>query len=62
MWFYSDVEQSLRQWYDLLTSDRAREFLEQQSESNPMFAALVDALDAGELPTFDVLAGYTTPR
>jgi ribosomal protein S18 acetylase RimI-like enzyme len=61
LWMYNRFEETLRQWYDLLTSERTRAFLDQRADSNPMFAALVDALEAEELPPFDVLARYTAP-
>lgn len=61
MALYSNFEVTLRQWYDLLTSERTREFLDEHAATNPMFAALVEALDAEQLPPFDVLGRYTKP-
>jgi hypothetical protein len=61
VWMYSRPEESLRQWYDLLTSERTKEFLAEHSEGNPLFAALAESLAANELPPFDVLARYATP-
>lgn len=61
LWMYHRPEESLRQWYDLLTSDKAREFLEKQAEGNPFFAALLESLDAKELPPFEVIAPYWQP-
>lgn len=61
MWSYSQFEETLRHWYDMLTSDRTRDFLDQQAEGNPLFSALADALAENELPAFDVLARYAVP-
>lgn len=61
LWVYSRPVESLRQWYDLLTADKTKEFLSEHSEGNPFFAALSDSLAANELPPFDVIAGYLTP-
>ena len=54
-------EESLRQWYDLLTSEKTKEYLTEHAEGNPFFAALLDSLAANELPPFDVIASYMTP-
>jgi hypothetical protein len=51
-------EESLRHVYDLLTAEKSREFLEENSEGNALFTALLDALDAGELPPFESLLQY----
>ena len=59
MFAVSRVEETLRHWYELLTSDDTRQYLHEHSEDNPVFAALVEALDANELPPFDVLVQYT---
>jgi hypothetical protein len=61
MWMYQRPVESLRQWYNLLTSDRTKEFLEERSEGNPFFASLVESLRANELPPFDVLEPYMIP-
>jgi hypothetical protein len=61
MWMYSRPDESLRQWYDLLTSEKTKEYLAEHAEGNPFFAALADSLAANELPPFDVLARYAMP-
>ena len=60
-WSYSRSEETLRQWYDLLTSPKTRDFLAEHSEGNPFFTALVESMEAGELPPFEVLAQYAAP-
>jgi hypothetical protein len=61
LWMYSKFETTLRQWYDLLTSDKTRDAISERSADNPFFAALADAMAAHELPAFDVLAKYAVP-
>jgi hypothetical protein len=61
MWFYSRLEESLRQWYDLLTTEKSKEYLAEHSEGNPFFAALLDSMAANELPPFEAIARYMTP-
>jgi hypothetical protein len=61
MILYSDFEETLRQWYDLLHEPKTREYLEEHAEGNPFFAALAESLAADELPPFDVLAQYALP-
>jgi hypothetical protein len=54
-------EESVRQWYDLLQSEKTREYIEEQKETNKFLAALAEAMDANELPPFEVLAPYLGP-
>jgi hypothetical protein len=61
MWLYSRPDESLRQWYDLLGSEKTKAYLEENAATNPFFAALSDSLAANELPPFDVIAQYMTP-
>jgi hypothetical protein len=61
VWMYSRVEETLRQWYDVLTSDKTRDKITELSANNAFFAALADAMAAHELPAFDVLAKYAAP-
>jgi hypothetical protein len=61
VWMYQQPEQSLRQWYDLLTADKTKEYLTEHAEGNPFYAALLDSLAANELPPFDALAPYLQP-
>ncbi len=61
VWAFNRPEQTLRHWYDLLQTDKTRDYLNEQAEKNPFFAALAESLRANELPPFDVLAEYLTP-
>lgn len=54
-------EEALRQWYDLLTSPKTREQLNENKGKNPFFAALAETLEQNELPPFDVLKPYMAP-
>jgi hypothetical protein len=54
-------EETLRHWYDLLSSEETRSKLEERSENNPFFAALAETLAEHELPPFEVLARYAAP-
>jgi len=54
-------EESIRQWYDLLTSERTRELIDEHKEENPLLAALADAMDQHALPPFEILARYMPP-
>jgi hypothetical protein len=57
----SRFEETVRQWYDLLTSERTRELIEENKEDNPVLSALADALDQHKLPPFEALAPYLAP-
>jgi hypothetical protein len=57
----SRIEETYRQWYQLLTSERTRELIDENKEDNPALAALADALDQHQLPPFEVLAPYLAP-
>jgi hypothetical protein len=57
----SRVEETIRQWYGLLTSPKTRELIDENKEGNRFLAALADALDANELPPFEMLAPYFGP-
>jgi hypothetical protein len=57
----SRFEETIRQWYSLLTSERTRELIDENKEDNPALAALADALDQHQLPPFEVLAPYLAP-
>jgi hypothetical protein len=57
----SRFEETVRQWYDLLTSERTRELIEENKEDNPVLSALADALDQHKLPPFETLAPYLAP-
>jgi len=55
------AEESIRQWYELLTSDKTRAMVDENKQSRPILGALADALDAHQLPPFEVLAPYFAP-
>jgi hypothetical protein len=57
----SRYEETIRQWYNLLTAERTRELIDENKADNPALAALADALDQHQLPPFDVLAPYLAP-
>jgi hypothetical protein len=61
MFAYSRLEESLRQWYDLLQTEKTKDYFAEHAAGNPFFAALSDSLAANELPPFDVLAKYFSP-
>jgi hypothetical protein len=54
-------EESVRQWYDLLTSPKTRDKLNESKDKNPFFAALLETLEQNQLPPFDVLKPYMAP-
>ncbi len=54
-------EETLRQWYDLLTSPKTREQIDANKAKNPILAALAETLDQQKLPPFEVLAPYFAP-
>lgn len=54
-------EESVRQWYDLLTSPKTREKIDENKAKNPILAALAETLDKNQLPPFDVLMPYFAP-
>jgi hypothetical protein len=57
----SRYEESIRHWYELLTSERTRELIDEHKEDNPVLSALADALDQHKLPPFEALAPYMPP-
>ena len=56
-----NYEETIRQWYDLLTSPKTREQLNENKAKNPILAALAETLEQNQLPPFDVLAPYFAP-
>jgi hypothetical protein len=58
---FARSEETLRNWYEVLQTAKSREFFEERAAGNPFFAALVDSMNANELPPFDVLAKYALP-
>lgn len=58
---YQQPEESLRQIYDLAADKNNVQRLRDMSNGNPLFAALVKALDAHQLPPFEAIAKYTSP-
>jgi hypothetical protein len=57
----SRFEETVRQWYDLLTSPKTREQLNENKAKNPFLAALAETLEQNQLPPFEVLAPYFAP-
>jgi hypothetical protein len=54
-------EETVRQWYDLLTSPKTREQLNENKAKNPFLAALAETLEQNQLPPFEVLVPYFAP-
>jgi hypothetical protein len=54
-------DETIRQWYELLTSPKTREQLNENKAKNPVLAALAETLEQNQLPPFDVLAPYFAP-
>ncbi|HEX5471208.1 MAG TPA: hypothetical protein VFW73_04950 [Lacipirellulaceae bacterium] len=59
-------EESFHQWYDLLTTPELREKLGEVNVKgkkirNPVFATLLEMVDAQQLPPFEVIAQYFAP-
>jgi hypothetical protein len=61
MFSMSRMEESLRQWYDLLTSEKTRALIDENKEDNKFLQALADAMEQDKLPPFDVLLPYMSP-
>ena len=57
----SRYEESIRHWYELLTSEKTRELIDEHKEDNPVLSALAEALDQHKLPPFEALAPYMPP-
>jgi hypothetical protein len=54
-------EETVRQWYSLLTSPKTRDQLNENKAKSPWLAALADLLEKNQLPPFEVLAPYFAP-
>ncbi|MFO0790138.1 MAG: hypothetical protein U0805_11845 [Pirellulales bacterium] len=52
-------EETLRQWYDLLTSEKTRKLIDENKEKVRMLKALADAMEENKLPPFETLMKYT---
>jgi hypothetical protein len=61
MFMLGRFEETVRQWYDVLTSPKTRDQLNENKDKNPFFAALAESLEQNELPPFDVLKPYMAP-
>jgi hypothetical protein len=57
----SRYEETVRQWYDLLASEKTRELISENKVDNKFLAALATTLEENELPPFEVLAPYLAP-
>ena len=58
---YVRGEEFLRQGYELVKSDQARDFLARRGEENPLLAKLAELLRRDQLPDFDKLRKYFAP-
>ena len=58
---FSRPEEGLRFWYDLATSDNAKQRLERGAENNRYLKSVDQALKDNPLPPFAVLAKYMAP-
>jgi hypothetical protein len=61
MFSISRIEETMRQWYGLLLSEKTRELIDENKEDNQFLSSLSDALDEHPLPPFEVLAPYLAP-
>jgi hypothetical protein len=61
MMSFDRPEEGMRFMYDLVTSDRAKEGLQKQSERNPFFKSINSAMEKQPLPPFSVLQKYLAP-
>jgi hypothetical protein len=57
----SRFEETMRQWYGLLTSEKTRALIDEHKEDNAYLQALADILDQHKLPPFENLAPYLAP-
>jgi hypothetical protein len=57
----SRFEETVRQWYDLLKSEKTRELIDENKADNKFLAALAATIEEHELPPFEVLAPYLAP-
>jgi|GEM_PF-395481 len=58
---YQQPEESMRQLYDLAADKNNIEKVREMAKGNPLFAALVQALESHQLPPFEVIAKYLSP-
>ncbi|MFC1759794.1 hypothetical protein ACFL2H_13675, partial [Planctomycetota bacterium] len=58
---YTQPKESLGMFYELLRTDDARKFLENQREDNEFLAAIADAMEDHPLPPFAELEKYFAP-
>lgn len=61
MFSMSRFEETLRQWYDVLTSEKTKALLDEKKEGNRFLKALADAMEKNKLPPFDALLQYMAP-
>ncbi len=54
-------EESIRHLYELLTSEKTRQFIEEHAEEQPLMAKLNEALKNHQLPPFETLMQYYGP-
>jgi hypothetical protein len=58
---YQQPEESFRQIYDLAADPNNIQKVRDMSKGNPLFAALVKALDSHQLPPFETITKYMSP-
>ena len=55
------TEESIRHLYELLQSEKTRQFIDEHAEEQPLMAKLSQALKDHQLPPFDTLVQYYAP-
>ena len=58
---FNRPEESIRYYYDLVTSERTKEALKNQAERNGFFKSLDTSLEKTPLPAFEVIQRYLAP-
>jgi hypothetical protein len=61
MFLVARAEESMRHLYELLTSEKTRQFIDDNAEDNPVMAALSESMKDHQLPPFDTLVQYYGP-
>ena len=61
MFTISRFEETMRQWYGVLTSEKTREYLEENKGESEYVQAMLDVMAEHELPPFETLAPYLAP-
>jgi hypothetical protein len=61
MFMLSRPEESMRHLYDLVTSEKTRQFIEENAEQHPVLAKFAEALKDHQLPPFETIMQYYGP-